>query len=63
MWLAICPGPDLFTVVQVLQGWLLLHGLIACCALGGLALAALARRAEARRKRLAAEYSLADDVR
>jgi hypothetical protein len=59
MLFALCPGPDpdLSSVFQVVRGWMLIHGLIACCALGGLALATLARRAEERRKRLADDVS------
>ena len=52
---AMCPGPDLSIFAEVLQGWLLIHGLIACCALGGLGPAVLASRMEGRRKRLAAD--------
>lgn len=62
MWLAMCPGPE-FTTASMAVAALLLHGLIVCATAVVFALVFLMRRAEARRKRLAAEYSLAADAR
>ena len=60
MFLAFCPGPD--ATVVMMAGLLLLLGLAALCASAVFALIIFVRWADARRRRLAAEYSLTGDA-